>query len=59
MQNYTPVYNSVAGDCVYDNFKVICVLSPLFVYLYFFISWIQHVKVDGRGTPRDVVKSPC
>ena len=58
MQNYTPVYNSVAGDCL-RNFKVICVLSPLFVYSYFFISWIQHVKVDGQGSPTDVVKSLC
>ena len=59
VQNYSPVFNSMAGDCDYENFKVICFLSPLFVYLYFFISWIQHVKVEGRGTQREVFKSPC
>ena len=56
VQNYLPVVNSMAD---YENFKVICFLSPLFVYLYFFISWIQQVKVEGRGTPREVFKSPC
>ena len=30
MQNYSPVVNSMAGDRDYENFKVICFLSPLF-----------------------------